>query len=74
MLFLPKLDINIANLSKKRLLMPVQSINERNFKHKQENSYHMIGQIVTDIQAFNFPILVQFLEQVLIKILQHQIK
>lgn len=31
----------------------------------------MVGQIVTNIQAFNFSILVQFLKKVFIEILQH---
>lgn len=35
------------------------------------NKYHVISQIITNIQTLNFPILAQLLKQILIKILQN---
>lgn len=37
---------------------------------KVKKVYHVVSQIVTNIQALNLPILVQLLKQILIEILQ----
>lgn len=77
MLFLPKLNIHITNLLKQinRTQIKNSDTKPTKIRSKQisnshsKTTYHVVSQIVADIQALKFTILAQFLKEIFIEVL-----